>query len=244
MILYPAIDLAGGKCVRLIQGVRKDETVYHQNPEDVARQWEGQGAEFLHVVDLDGAFEGVSQNLLAVRKIVSAVRIPIQLGGGIRTLSDMQTILNIGVRRVILGTAAAQNPDLAAEALGRFGEESIALGVDVRDGKVAVKGWTEKTALTAIDFGQTMKKAGLKTFIFTDIHRDGMLTGPNLGSLSEFSQAVGGGVIASGGVTSLADVRDIAAMAAKGVTGMIIGKSLYENRISLPEALKIANGKS
>lgn len=244
MIIFPAIDLAKGRCVRLIQGRRDDETVYSQSPADVARNWESQGARYLHIVDLDAAFEGATQNQEAIRSIVEAVRIPVQLGGGLRTIEAIRSALALGPARVILGTAAVRNPELVVNAIEEFGPEHIVIGIDVRNGLVAVQGWTTLTQCLPVDLGLRMKEKGVRTFAFTDISRDGMLQGPNLESLRFFAKAVGGGVIASGGISSIDDVRNVAQLSENGVAGMIVGKALYEERFSLRQALEITEGKA
>ncbi len=243
MIIFPAIDLAKGRCVRLVQGRRDDETVYGKSPADMARAWEAQGAEYLHVVDLDGAFEGGTQNKTAISGIVEAIKIPVQLGGGLRSINAIRAALDLGLARVILGTVAVRNPELVSQAIGEFGAEKIVVGIDARNGKVAVQGWTDLTKCSPLDLGAAMKTTGVTTFVFTDISTDGMLQGPNISSLESFGRAVGGGVIASGGISSLDDIRSVSKLESKGVFGMIIGKALYERRMELSEALAVASGK-
>src|SRR5690554_5282835 len=180
MVIFPAIDIKGGKCVRLLQGRAEDETVYGNDPVEMALKWEQEGAEYLHVVDLDGAFSGKSPNEKIIKKIAESISIPIQLGGGIRTMDKIQRLLNeYGIQRVVLGTAAVENTVLLKEAVERYGNRIVA-GIDAKDGKVAIKGWVEKTDLSAVELGQEMKEIGIDTIIYTDIAKDGMLKGPNL----------------------------------------------------------------
>ena len=240
MIIFPAIDLSRGKCVRLIQGRRNDETVYGDDPSRIAEKWQAAGAAWLHLVDLDGAFEGGSKNVSAIKSILAAIKIPAQLGGGIRTLDDIDRLLQLGLARVILGTVAVEKPSIVYEAVKLFGSGRIAVGIDARNGKVSVRGWTEDTAVTAKDLGKKMSTEGIKTFIYTDIARDGMLKGPNIPALKEFSEATGGGVIASGGIATLDDITAIAQLKNSGVIGMITGKALYENKFSLEDAIQAA----
>lgn len=237
MTIYPAIDLAHGKAVRLLQGRRNDETVYNPDPASQALEWEKQGARYLHLVDLDGAFEGSTKNREAVLQILQSVKIPVQLGGGMRSLEDIAANLEMGVARVILGTLAIENPSLVVEAIQRFGADRIVIGIDARKSKVAVRGWTSESEQTPAQLAGAMKKRGAILFVYTDISRDGMLTGPNLGALEAFARIAEQGVIASGGIGTLEDVSRIAQYEKSGVEGMIIGKALYENRFTLQQAL-------
>ena len=242
MDIYPAIDLKGGKCVRLRQGDFDAVTNYGDDPLLVARRWQGEGAKWLHIVDLDGARLGQTsaENTAAVRAIVSETGLPVQLGGGIRSAEVARAMLDLGVSRVVVGTAAARDAKLAAELFQEFGE-SVAVGVDARDGIVAVQGWQEHSGENAIVFVQRMASLGAKRFIFTDIARDGMLEGVNLAALAQVAAAVPQvPVIASGGVTGIEDIAallEVARQSAPNVEGVIIGKALYANRISLPETL-------
>ncbi len=240
MLIFPAIDLKEGKAVRLLQGRLEDSTIYADHPADVAGNFLEQGAEFLHVVDLNGAFSGRPVNDQAIREIVSAVgsKMKIQVGGGIRTLGRITELLGLGVSRVILGTIAVKQPELVKEAVGRFGEQ-IVVGIDARDGMVAVQGWSEATKLRAAELGLAMKAAGVKRIIFTDIARDGMLQGLNLASTVKLAQETGLIVIASGGITVLKDLQDIQNEVDKGVSieGAIVGKALYSGAFTLKEAL-------
>lgn len=240
MIIYPAIDLKEGKCVRLIQGKAEEKKVYALNPAEVARDFAEKGARYLHVVDLDGAFEGKPRNKQVIKEIAEAISIPFQVGGGLRTEEDINDILSLGAERVIIGTRAVSSPDFVKRLLDKFGPEKIVLGIDARDGMVAVAGWVETVTIQAVQFGTEMQNLGVKTAIVTDISRDGMLKGPNLSFIKEMAEKTGLNIIASGGVSSLEDIRAIKAMGPLGVKGAIIGKALYEGRINLEEALKEA----
>ncbi|MGB9597329.1 MAG: 1-(5-phosphoribosyl)-5-[(5-phosphoribosylamino)methylideneamino]imidazole-4-carboxamide isomerase [Candidatus Poribacteria bacterium] len=237
MLIIPAIDIRNGKCVRLVQGKADAETVFSDDPVSMAVKWENKGAEFLHIVDLDGAFSGEPKNLTIVEKIVKSVSIPIELGGGIRNKSSVDKVFQVGVYRAILGTSALKNPDFVSEMCDLY-DEKIAVGIDAKDGKVAVKGWTEIEEKTAIDLANEMKECGIKTIIYTDIARDGMLTGPNIQATKNLAMAVSGvGIIASGGVSSIDDIKKIKEIEPYGVIGVIIGKALYTGDIQLEEAL-------
>lgn len=241
MIIYPAIDLKEGHCVRLVQGRAEDKTVYSQNPARVARGFEEQGAAFLHVVDLDGAFEGRPANLEAIRAIAGAISIPFQVGGGLRTMENVLTLLKAGAHRVIIGTRAVKAPEFIAELVARFGPERIVLGIDARDGMVATEGWVETSALKATELGRRMKELGIVNAVYTDVSRDGLLQGPNIESIRDMALKTGLKIIASGGVSSLENIRQLKGMEGLGVSGAIIGKALYEGKIILGEALREAN---
>jgi phosphoribosylformimino-5-aminoimidazole carboxamide ribotide isomerase len=232
MIIYPAVDIQNGQCVRLKQGRAKESTVYYADPYEAAEHWVGEGARWLHVVDLDGAFSGQSRNDGAIRRIV-ALGVPVQVGGGIRDMKRIQTLLDMGVARVILGTAAVENPALVREAVEQYGD-AIAVGIDAKNGMVATRGWREVSAIGALTLARQMKEMGVGTVIYTDIARDGMLTGPNLPAMEEMARSSGLSVIASGGVSSLSD---IIALRETGVSGVIVGKALYAKRLSLREAM-------
>lgn len=239
MLLFPAIDLKEGKAVRLLQGRMEDSTVYANNPVDVAKDFESQGAEYLHVVDLNGAFTGKPINDEMIRKIVASVSLKIEVGGGIRTMERITELLDLGVERVILGTIAVKNPDLVAEAARRYGER-IVVGIDALDGWVAVQGWAETTKMLAIDLALAMKDVGIKHVVFTDIARDGMLQGPNIKNTVHLARNTGLGVIASGGISTLADLRYLQNETLRGVSieGAITGKALYSGAFTLQEALE------
>lgn len=243
MLLFPAIDLREGKCVRLVEGRLEQQTVYSDQPVDTAKHWQQQGAEYLHVVDLDGAFAGVPRNLAIIKEIVSALDIPVQVGGGIRDLKTIQLLLHCGVSRVILGTAAINNPDLVRSAVKQY-QEKIVVGIDARDGKVAVQGWAVESVVSAEQLAQQMKQIGVQRIVFTDISRDGTLTGPNLEATGQLARATGLKVIASGGVSSLDDLRRLKQLVSDGVEGAIIGKALYDGKVDFKEALQLmAEGK-
>ena len=231
MQILPAIDIRGGKCVNLVQGIASQETVFSDTPVEMARRWQTEGAEYLHLVDLDGAFQGESANLHIVREIVSALDIPVQLGGGIRSMKQLETVLALGVDRAILGTVALKQPSLVKQACAEYGAR-IAVGIDARDGLVATDGWLEVSQKSAVEFAHEMPD--VQTFIYTDIKSDGMLKGPNVQATAAIINAVSGNVIASGGVTSLADVT---ALKQIGASGAIIGRALYTGDLALQDAI-------
>ena len=240
MRLYPAIDLKDGKCVRLVQGDYNAVTVFGENPAQMACKWEEEGGTYLHLVDLDGAKEGRSINEAAIKSIINAVRIPVELGGGIRTLEQIKEKLDLGVSRVILGSVAVKNKALVKEAIERFGSDRIVAGVDAKDGLVAIEGWLEMTNLSAIDFCMELKEMGVTTIIYTDIAKDGMMKGPNVEETQRLVKATGLKVIASGGIATL---EDLSAVEAIGVEGAIIGKALYIGAIQLGEAVELFERK-
>lgn len=231
--VIPAIDVRGGRCVRLVQGRVDAETVYADDPVAVARRFAAAGARRLHVVDLDGAFEGLPKNLDVVTEMVRAVDVPVQLGGGIRDMAAVEEVLRRGVRWVILGTAAVERPELVEEACRKH-PGRVLVGIDARDGEVAVRGWVAGSGRDAMELAREMDRLGVEEIIFTDISRDGTLQGPNVEALRRVA-AAGPRVIASGGVRSLDDVRALARI--EGVSGVIIGKALYEGAVRLEDAL-------
>jgi phosphoribosylformimino-5-aminoimidazole carboxamide ribotide isomerase len=233
MLLYPAIDIMGGQVVRLERGEAAKKTVYGTDPVAMALKWEAAGADWIHLVDLDAAFEGVSRNLEVIRAIASSVSVPCELGGGMRDASSIEVGLATGVRRVIIGTKAAE-PGFLAEAAGRFGPSRLAVGIDAKDGKVAVKGWVETMELSALDLAREALNTGIRTIIYTDIATDGMLQGPNIAAMREMASEVPCDLIASGGVSGPEDVRQLAGV--PGLHGVIIGRALYEGR--MPEDLR------
>lgn len=239
MIIFPAIDLRDGKCVRLLRGDFSKETVYSDHPEEIALRWEREGAEFLHVVDLDGALAGKPRNTDVIQKILSAVQIPIEVGGGIRTLETIENTLELGVRRVILGSAAVQNRSLVKEACRRYGDR-IVVGIDAKDGIVAIDGWGVSGGISAIELAQELSSFGLKTIIYTDIARDGTLSGVNIEATSKLAAESGVDIIASGGVWSLEDIHALKKREPEGIIGVITGKSIYEGTLSLAEAIAAA----
>jgi len=244
MIVIPAIDLAAGKCVRLRQGDMNQQTIYSDTPAEMARHWAEQGAEILHVVDLDGAMGGQSANLPSIEAIVRAIDIPVELGGGLRTVEDVRQVLDLGVQWAIMGTSALRQPEQLKAALAEFGRDSgespIIVGIDARDGKVAVSGWTETSDISAVDLARKMQALGVQRLICTDIATDGMMVGPNLDSLRAMAEAVDIAIIASGGVSKLADIVALKALEPLGVIGAITGKALYEGTLDLREAIKAA----
>lgn len=230
--IFPAIDLKGGRCVRLLQGRADAETVYGADPVDMAKRWVDEGATFLHVVDLDGAFQGSPVQHALVGQIIAALDIPVQIGGGIRTDADIQRLVDYGASRVILGTRAWADPDVLGKLAARFGDK-LAVGIDSRDGKVQIKGWTETTTLTTIALARKADMLGVQTLIVTDTATDGMLQGPNVQALDDVCRAVRAGVIASGGVTTPSDVTSLKALGHANLIGAIVGKALYEGRCKL-----------
>lgn len=239
MRIYPAIDLRNGKCVRLTEGCFDKETVFSNSPAAMAAKWQGAGAEYLHVVDLDGAVAGVSRNMEAIKSILDAVNIPVQLGGGIRSMENIENWLNIGISRVILGSAAVRNPQLVAEACQRY-PSRIAVGIDARDGYVAVDGWEKSSNMKAAELARQMAAYGVAAIIFTDISRDGTLSGVNVEATAEIAACSGVPVIASGGVASLEDIRRLLPYAKKGISGCIVGKAIYTGALQLEEAIRLA----
>lgn len=237
-VIYPAIDLKDGNVVRLHQGRADAQTTYGNNPGVMARRWAEQGGRWLHVVDLDGAFGGTPYNWDSVRTILAAVKIPVQLGGGLRTREQIADALAMGVSRCVVGTKACESPEFVVALVKEFGDR-IAVGIDARDGFVAVKGWVEKTSLAAVDFARQISGLGVCTIIFTDIATDGALNGPNYAAVAGVCDAVSCNIIASGGVSMAEDVRKLRELSVKHVNlaGVIIGKALYDGRVSLAEVL-------
>jgi len=239
MTIYPAIDIKAGRCVRLTQGRADQETVYAENPADMAERFKAAGSEWVHVVDLDGAFEGEPRNLDRVAAIL-ALGMKVQLGGGMRTRASVEKALSMGVTRVVLGTRAAESESFVADLVQTFGPR-IAVGIDAKNGKVAVKGWVDTTDLGAISLAQRMSAIGVSTIIHTDVGTDGMLTGPNLSAQQAMCEGTRSQIIASGGVSRLEDVQALAALSAKhpNLHGVIVGKALYEGRVTIEELLRI-----
>lgn len=234
MQLYPAIDMKGGKCVRLTQGLFDNVKVYSDSPAEIAKLWASKGASFLHIVDLDGALAGYSVNEAAIRAIVDAVDIPIELGGGIRSAEAVEYMLGLGITRCIIGTKAVENPEFIRELVERFGADRIVVGVDAKNGMVAVEGWEKVSSLSALDLCLKMKEYGVRHIVYTDISRDGMLSGPNVETTKLLTEKTGMDIIASGGMSCMEDLQ---ALDAAGIQGAIIGKALYEKRIELSEAI-------
>ena len=236
MEILPAIDLLDGRCVRLYQGDYQQSQIYHENPVEVARQWAEQGATRLHLVDLDGAKVGKPVNLSAIEAIIRAVDIPVQVGGGLRDRASVAQLLELGVGRVILGTVAVEQPELVANLCKEFPNQ-IVVGIDARNGKVATRGWLETSTVEATDLAQQMEKLGAAAIIYTDIHRDGTLVGPNLDALREIAAPLEIPVIASGGVSALRDLLSLLSLEPLGVNGVIVGKALYTGDVDLKEAI-------
>ncbi len=243
MIIIPAIDLKDGRCVRLKQGRMSDETIFSNAPEDMALRWFEQGAKRLHLVDLDGAFQGKPVNKTAIEKIISAVPVPIQLGGGIRDMDTIKAYFDLGLHYLILGTAAHKNPKLVEEACDKFPGQ-IVLGIDAKDDRVALEGWTEEIVLTPVELAKRFEGVSMTAVIYTDIHRDGMKTGPNVDATKALATAIQTPVIASGGISTISDVFELSTLSENGVMGMITGRALYDGSLDLVEAIKVAEGKN
>jgi phosphoribosylformimino-5-aminoimidazole carboxamide ribotide isomerase len=241
MLIIPAVDIREGRCVRLVHGDPARETVYHEDPVEAARRWEAEGAGRLHLVDLDGAFAGKMKNAGVIEKIVKTVSVPVQVGGGIRSIEAAADLLDRGVSRVIIGTAAVTNPEIVAELCRQY-PGRIIVGIDARGGRVAIRGWQEDTPLAAESLAQQMWDLGVKEIIYTDIKRDGTLQGPNIEALRELATAVPQSIIASGGVSGPEDIRRLLPLKPLGVSGVIAGQALYTERLALREALRIAGG--
>ena len=237
MEVIPAIDLLDGKCVRLYQGDYNQASVFNDNPVEVARQWASEGATRLHVVDLDGAKEGKSVNLSVIKAIANAIDIPLQVGGGLRDRNGVATLLDTGVQRAILGTVAVEKPELVTELCQEF-PQRIVVGIDARNGMVATRGWLETSEVAATDLAQRMAQQGAAAIIYTDIHRDGTLSGPNMSALRELAESIDIPVIASGGVSSLTDLLSLLSLEPIGVTGVIVGRAIYTGDVSLKEAVR------
>ena len=235
MQLYPAIDIKEGKCVRLTQGVFDNIKVYSDSPSQIPKLWVSQGATFLHLVDLDGALAGKAVNGAIIKEIIEAVDVPVQLGGGIRSEEAVKSILDLGVHRVIIGTKAVKEPEFIKVLIERFGPEQIVAGIDAKDGKVAVEGWEKVSTLTAIELCSKMKEYGVRHVVYTDISRDGMLTGPNISATKKLTEEIGMDIIASGGVSCMEDLQKLYE---EGIGGTIIGKALYEKRLNLEDAIR------
>ncbi len=239
MILYPAIDLKDGQAVRLKQGRFDDVTVYYKDPLEAAQKWVEQGAEWLHVVDLNGALEGKPVNTAAIEQIMQGVEVPVQIGGGIRSRDIAEIYLTLGAGRIVLGTKALEEPELITQLNEEF-PERIAVGIDAKDGLVAVRGWQETGEQKAVDVAKMMKDKGACCIIYTDISRDGMLSGPNFAATQFIAQECGLPVIASGGIATIDDIAKLKAIESDGVAGAILGRSLYEETLDLAEAIQLA----
>lgn len=242
MRIYPAIDIKDGKCVRLLRGNFDDMTVYGDDPVETAKKWESQGGEYIHVVDLDGAVKGHGANADIISRICSAVSVPVQTGGGIRTMEDIEAKLACGIARVIIGTKAVSDADFVREAVNRYGDR-IVIGIDAKDGMAAVEGWEKTSDIPAVELGRKMAEIGVKTIVYTDIATDGTLAGPNTAAMREMAdtvRALGTDVIASGGIGS---IEHIVSLVPTGVEGVIVGRALYTGAADLAEAIKAARDK-
>jgi phosphoribosylformimino-5-aminoimidazole carboxamide ribotide isomerase len=237
LIIFPAIDIKGGRCVRLTQGRMDAETVYSNEPWEVARKWEALGAEVIHLVDLDGAVEGNAKNLGVIEKITNSVNVPVQIGGGIRDEKTAEAYLsNKLVKRIIIGTAAIENPALVTALTAKY-PGRVAVGIDAKDGMVAIKGWVTVTGQKATELAKTLEGAGVSCIIYTDISRDGMLTGPNVAATREMAESINIPVVASGGISSLKDIESYRGVPLEGI---IVGKALYSGNLDLKEAIRTA----
>ena len=239
MLIIPAVDIKNGKCVRLVQGRKEEETVFADDPVGMARKWEQAGAELIHVIDLDGAFEKSPQNLDAIKRILHTVNTPIQLGGGIRDEQTALNFLEMGVQKVIIGTEAIRNPGWVERLAGRF-PDRVVVGIDARNGLVAIEGWTEDTRTRAVDLAKRFENCGIAAINFTDIHRDGMQSGPNIEETRKLAEAIDIPVVASGGVATIADIHNLLSLESVGVIGVITGKALYSETLNFEEALALA----
>ena len=233
--VIPAVDIKGGKCVRLYQGRADAEKVYFENPVEVAKRWEAEGAKIVHVVDLDGAFGGVPKNLPIVKEIVEELSIPVQFGGGVRTFKALEELFKVGVERVVVGTVAVEEPQLFKEMVTAF-PKKVVVGIDAKNGIATTRGWVELSGIPAVELARKLQELPVWGFVYTDISRDGTLTSPNFQEVEKFASSVELPVIASGGVSSLADLEKLSQI--KGVIGAIVGKALYEGRINLKEAVR------
>ena len=238
MLLIPAIDLKNGSCVRLLQGEFDKETVYSNDPAAMAVKFEEAGAKRLHLVDLDGSFDGIGANISSIRSILKNVSIPVQIGGGMRTEEDIDRMLALGASAVIVGTMAVKDPDVLEKLLKKYTDEQIILGIDSRNRKVSIEGWREKTQIQDVEFALRWKNSGIKRVVFTDISRDGMLSGPNLAALREMAEHTGLRIVASGGISSMEDLEKLKNLEQYGVDQVISGKAIYERKIDLKRVFK------
>lgn len=239
MLIIPAVDIKNGKCVRLFQGRLDSETVFSDDPAAMAKRWENEGAEIIHVIDLDGAVEKSPKNLNSIQRIIESVEAYIQVGGGIRTEKTAKMYLDLGVKRVIIGTEAIKNPKFVKDACKAFPDQ-IVVGIDARDGLVAIEGWTETTRIKAVDLARRFEDCGVAAINFTDIHRDGMETGPNIEATRRIAEAVSIPVVASGGVSTIEDIKKLMPLEAAGVVGVITGRALYSGSLSLKAAIEVS----
>ena len=242
MLIIPAIDIKGGKCVRLFQGRMDKETVYSDDPVSVAKRWENEGAEFLHLVDLGGAVSGVPKNKEIIGNIIKAVKIPVEVGGGIRNIDSIKEYISMGAQKVIIGTTALENPELVHEAC-KMHSDKIMVGIDAKNGQVAVRGWKDVTGTSASALAKKFEGMGVSGIIYTDISRDGTLSGPNIDSIKSFAESIDTPVIASGGVSNINDIKNIMKLTKHGVTGVIVGKAIYSGTVNLREAIELCSHK-
>lgn len=236
MRIYPAIDIKDGQCVRLLRGSFDNVTVYGNDPAEMAKKWQAEGGEFIHVVDLDGALKGHGVNAEAIKKICESVSVPVQTGGGIRTMEDIEAKLACGINRVIIGTKAVSDSEFVRRAVEKYGDK-IVIGIDAKDGMVAIEGWEKTSEWKAVDFAKKMEEIGVKTIVYTDIATDGTLQGPNVQAMKEMAESVDVDIIASGGVGSIEHIK---ALLPTGVEGVIVGRALYTNSVDLKEAIAAA----
>lgn len=241
MLIIPAIDLKEGRCVRLRQGLKNNSTVYAENPLEVAHRWQNEGAQMVHIVNLDGAFQDEdSKNLHMVEKIIQQARIPVQFGGGVRTLEQVVRLVSLGVTRIVLGTMAVEQPEFLIDLVEQFGDR-IVVGIDARNGHVTTHGWETTTLITAFDLARRVAQAGVQRIVYTDISRDGMLSGPNFEMTRFMAEQSGLNVTASGGIASLEDISQLQKLTSSGVDSCIVGKALYEGCFTLGEAMSVGN---
>ncbi|MDP6625005.1 MAG: 1-(5-phosphoribosyl)-5-[(5-phosphoribosylamino)methylideneamino]imidazole-4-carboxamide isomerase [Nitrospinota bacterium] len=242
MFTIPAVDIKDGKCVRLIQGKMDKEIIYSDDPAEMAKKWEDLGAGLLHVVDLNGAIEGNTVNKKSIESILKNISIPIEVGGGIRDMETVETFINMGVQKIILGTAAKENPDFVKTACKNF-PGRIVVGIDAKDGFVAVRGWVEKTEQKATEMAKKLEEFGVSAIIFTDVMRDGMLEGPNVERTRELAEFINIPVIASGGISELRDIENTLALKKYGVVGVIVGRALYDKKIDFKDVLALEENR-
>ncbi|OGJ89530.1 MAG: 1-(5-phosphoribosyl)-5-[(5-phosphoribosylamino)methylideneamino]imidazole-4-carboxamide isomerase [Candidatus Raymondbacteria bacterium RifOxyC12_full_50_8] len=242
MEFFPAIDLMDGHCVRLYQGLKDKRTNYSAAPADTARTFADEGASGIHVVDLDGAFSGAGKNLATIREITRAVAIPVEVGGGIRNMADIEALFDLGVARIIIGTAAIVNPTLVQQAVLAHGAEKVLVGIDAHKGNVAIKGWAEKTSVMAEELALSIKRLGITSIVYTDILRDGTMTGPNIAETKTMAEKTALNIIASGGISSLIDIKNIITLEPHGVTGFIAGKAIYDNAFTVRDVMALLKG--
>lgn len=234
MMIYPAIDIKDGQCVRLFKGQFSDVTVYGDSPAEMAKKWESLGGEYIHVVDLDGALKGHGVNAEKIKEICNSVNVPVQTGGGIRTMEDIEAKLECGIDRVIIGTKAVADSDFVKRAVDKYGQK-IVIGIDAKDGMVAIEGWEKTSDFTAVEFAKKMVSIGVQTIVYTDIATDGTLAGPNVDAMAEMTKAVDADIIASGGIGSLEHIKSLVPT---GVEGVIVGKALYTGKVNLTETVR------